>query len=231
MKTRWVLKLYLITNIFKYIPGNVGHFYARIVSIYQQGVSWKIASFSVLLEPLLMAISASVISLLACLLSGCKTTYNTWLLFIQIVTTLIGLLVIHPFFINKITSFLKKNVLENIQDDIYLREYPKIIVLGELGFILLRGLGFILTWMAFIPISIFQIPLLLSVFSLAWLLGLVIPGAPSGIGIFEAAIIILLKTENFPIQIIISTIAIFRLLSIMAEVVGAGLGLLDKKTI
>ncbi|XTZ20750.1 MAG: hypothetical protein ACQZ3M_04890 [cyanobacterium endosymbiont of Rhopalodia fuxianensis] len=86
-----------------------------------------------------------------------------------------------------------------------------------------------MTWIAFIPISIFQIPLLLNAFSFAWLLGLVIPGAPSGIGVFEATIIFLLRTENFPIQIVLSTIAIFRLISILAEVTGAGLGLLIKE--
>ncbi|WP_354635191.1 hypothetical protein [Planktothricoides raciborskii] len=39
--------------------------------------------------------------------------------------------------------------------------------------------------------------LVLSAFSFAWLLGLVLPGAPGGIGIFEATAIALLQ-NNFP---------------------------------
>lgn len=111
----------------------------------------------------------------------------------------------------------------------YIEQYPKTIFLGEIVFILLKGLGFILTWIAFIPISINQIPVLLSAFSFSWLLGLVVPGAPSGIGVFEATIITLLKRGEFPVQIVISTIAIFRIISILAEIVGAGLGLLTRK--
>ncbi|XTZ11207.1 MAG: lysylphosphatidylglycerol synthase domain-containing protein, partial [cyanobacterium endosymbiont of Rhopalodia yunnanensis] len=225
MTKKWGLKVYLTTNISKYIPGNIGHFYGRIFAISQQGVSLKIASFSVLLEPLLMANSALIITLSSHLIGVYKTAYNHWLFIIQIIILLIGLSIIHPFVINKIFA-LKQ---ENIQNNIHLKQYPKTILLGEIGFVLLRTLGFILTWIAFIPISIFQIPLLLNAFSFAWLLGLVIPGAPSGIGVFEATIIFLLRTENFPIQIVLSTIAIFRLISILAEVTGAGLGLFIKE--
>ncbi|MGP0128685.1 MAG: lysylphosphatidylglycerol synthase transmembrane domain-containing protein [cyanobacterium endosymbiont of Rhopalodia musculus] len=229
IKKTWGLKVYLTTNISKYIPGNIGHFYGRILAISQQGISLKIASFSVLLEPLFMANSALIITLLSHLIRTDKTTYNFWLFIINILTMLIGLLAIHPFFVNKILFYLKEIKQENVQKNIYLEQYPKIILLGEMVFILLRGLGFILTWIAFIPISTFQFFLLLNAFSFAWLLGLVIPGAPSGIGVFEATIIILLKTENFPIQIVFSTITIFRLISILAEVTGAGLGLLTKE--
>ena len=223
------LQIYLTTNMSKYIPGNIGHFYGRILEISQQGVSLHIASLSVLLEPLLMAIAALLIALLSHIFGVVKTTYNSYLFVAQIIISLMGLIVIHPFFINKIIYFFERNKQNNNYDKIYLKQYPKTIFLGEIGFILLRGLGFILTWIAFIPISISQIPLLLSAFSFAWLLGLVIPGAPSGIGVFEATIITLLKRGDFPIQIVISTIAIFRLISILAEVVGAGLGLFTRK--
>ncbi|XHU96702.1 MAG: UPF0104 family protein [cyanobacterium endosymbiont of Rhopalodia gibba] len=229
MTKKWGLKVYLTTNISKYIPGNIGHFYGRIFAISQQGVSLKIASFSVLLEPLLMANSALIITLLSHCIGVYKTAYNHWLFIMQIIILFIGLSIIHPFIINKIFIFKKKIKQENIQNNIHLKQYPKTILLGEIVFVLLRTLGFILTWIAFIPISIFQIPLLLNAFSFAWLLGLVIPGAPSGIGVFEATIIFLLRTENFPIQIVLSTIAIFRLISILAEVTGAGLGLLIKE--
>ena len=226
---KWGIKVYLTTNIAKYIPGNIGHFYGRILAISQQGVSFRIASFSVLLEPLFMANSAIAISLLSNLAIANKTTNNIYFFLIQIIIMLIGLFIVHPFFINKIIFYLKEMKQDNIYDNTCLEIYPKTILLGEMVFILLRGLGFILTWIAFIPISVFQIPLLLNAFSLAWLLGLVIPGAPSGIGIFEATMILLLKTENFPIQILLSTITIFRLISILAEVTGAGLGFLTKE--
>ena len=73
--------------------------------------------------------------------------------------------------------------------------YPLIPLVGELGFLLLRSGGFILTVYAIAPINFSQLPLIIGAFSFAWLLGLVIPGAPGGLGVFETTAIALL--QNF----------------------------------
>lgn len=226
---KWGLQVYLISNIFKYIPGNIGHFYSRILEVSQQGLSLDVASLSILLEPLLMAIAALLIALSSYVFELFTVINNPYLFIIQIILLKIGLFVSYPSFIRKIVNVFIKNKRNDIKNEINFKQYNKTIFLGEVGFVLLRGLGFILTWIACMPISISQIPLLLSAFSFAWLLGLVIPGAPSGMGVFESTIIILLKREDFPIQIVLSTITIFRLISISAEVIGAGLGLLTRK--
>ncbi len=224
----WGLKVYLITNIAKYLPGNVGHFYERISAISQKEFSLTIASFVVLLEPVLMAASALLIALLSHSIGLIETTSNPWLFSLQVCSLGIILLGIHPLILNKVILASNKFKNKATESSVYLQKYPSLILLGELGFILLRGLGFICTWMAFMPITIYQIPELMSAFSFAWLLGLVIPGAPGGIGVFEATIIALLKTSNFPLNIVLNTIAIFRVISIVAELIGAGLGVIFK---
>lgn len=67
-----------------------------------------------------------------------------------------------------------------------------------------------------------QVPLLLGAFSVAWLLGLIIPGAPGGIGVFEATAIALLD-HHFPPAMVVSAVALYRLVSLLAELAGAGL--------
>jgi hypothetical protein len=64
----------------------------------------------------------------------------------------------------------------------------------------------------------------MSAFSLAWVLGLVIP-TPGGLGVFETTVLGLLN-PYFSTGIILSVVALFRLVSILAEVVGAGVGVL-----
>ena len=59
-------------------------------------------------------------------------------------------------------------------------------------------------------------------FSIAWLLGLVVPGAPGGIGVFEAVAIALLGNQ-LPTGLLISSVALYRLISTLAEALGAGL--------
>lgn len=100
--------------------------------------------------------------------------------------------------------------------------------MGELAFLILRGTGFILTLFALAPLQLGQIPLLLGAFSFAWLLGFVIPGAPGGLGVFEATAIALLQS-HFPSALIISATVLYRLVSIIAETAGAGLAWLDER--
>ena len=221
---QWGLNIYLVTNIYKYLPGNVGHFYGRINAVSKQGVSLSVASLSVLLEPLLMAAAALLIALLSHSIGIIETTKNFNILFLQCFLLISVLVGIHPIIINRVIRFVKKLKSKEDKEAIYLQKYPRSILMGEIIFLLLRGLGFILALMAFMSISFQQVPIIISAFSFAWLLGLVIPGAPGGLGVFEATIIALLETSSLPIEIVLTTIAIFRIISILAEVMGAGLG-------
>ncbi|MGK7956591.1 MAG: lysylphosphatidylglycerol synthase domain-containing protein [Crocosphaera sp.] len=228
---QWGLKIYLVTNIYKYLPGNVGHFYGRINAVTKQGVSLPVASLSVLLEPLLMAAAALFIALLSHSIGIIETTQNLNILFLQCFLLISVLVGIHPIIINGVLRFVKKikSKKKEETETIYLQRYPGLILVGEIIFLLLRGLGFIFALTAFMSISFQQVPIIISAFSFAWLLGLVIPGAPGGLGVFEATIIALLETSSLPIEIVLTTIAIFRLISILAEVMGAGLGYLGFK--
>jgi uncharacterized membrane protein YbhN (UPF0104 family) len=111
---------------------------------------------------------------------------------------------------------------------ISLERYPLKPLLGELGFVLLRSVGFILTLFALSPLNLGQIPLLLESFSFAWLLGLVVPAAPGGVGVFEATAIATLQ-NHFPVAVVISAAVLYRLVSILAETAGASLALLDER--
>jgi glycosyltransferase 2 family protein len=77
-------------------------------------------------------------------------------------------------------------------------------------------------------LNVSQIPLLLGAFSFAWLLGFIVPGAPGGLGVFEATAIAVLQ-HHFPSAVVISAIALYRLISILAETAGASLAWLDER--
>ena len=98
--------------------------------------------------------------------------------------------------------------------------YPLTPLLGELGFLLLRSLGFLITVSAFQPVPLSALPLLVSGFSFAWLLGLVVPGAPGGLGVFEATAIVVLNHELLPVTIL-AAVGLYRIISTFAEVLGA----------
>jgi uncharacterized membrane protein YbhN (UPF0104 family) len=227
------IQVYLKTNIAKYLPGNIWHHYGRIVAAKNANVSPSAATLSVLLEPLLLAAAALIIIVS---FGGTFAAGNVNLLaqIAQLLVLLGVLCVVHPRFLNPAISFLQRlkgrmsNTTTESNPKVSIARYPLRPLLGELGFLALRSLGFVLTMFALGPLNLSQIPLLIGAFSFAWLVGFVVPGAPGGLGVFEATAIALLQ-NRFPAAIVISAIALYRLISIVAETSGAALAWLDER--
>ncbi|MGB5961383.1 MAG: YbhN family protein [Coleofasciculaceae cyanobacterium] len=222
---RWVIPIYLKTNIAKYLPGNVWHYYGRILAVTKAGGSLEAATVSVLIEPLLMATAALLVALIASLL-GLVNTKDIIDFRLQILSLCVVCLAVHPRVLNPALQLLSR-FKGNPNSKFQLQYYPLLPLLGELLFLGLRGAGFLFTFSALTIVNTSYIPLLFSAFSIAWVLGLVIP-TPGGLGVFETTAIALLSSY-FPTGIILSVVAIFRLISILAEILGAGLGMLIER--
>ncbi len=220
--TIWAIKIYLKTNLAKYLPGNVGHFYLRITAISQAGGSLAMASLSVLLEPLLMVAAALIIALIGSFWGLVDTRQNILLWLGEIIFLLLVLTAIHPRFCNPLLNFIGKFSKSNGDDRVVcLTRYPRSILLGEIVFILLRSTGFLLSLAIVVPLDYTQVWQTIAAFSCAWLLGLIIPGAPGGLGVFEATIVALLDSQLSGVVVLAA--AFYRLASILAELIGAGI--------
>ena len=209
----WGAQTYLTTNITKYLPGNVWHFYGRIQAAKQRGIAIDTATLSLLLESLLMASAA-------CLLASSR--YQFWL---QGAIALLILVGVHPIILNPVLKQVGKLRKSN---PVQLARYPLIPLLGELGFLGLRAIGFVVTLLALRPIHPVDLPVLASGFAWAWLLGFIVPGLPGGIGVFEAIAVALLS-QSFPAGQILGAVALYRFVNTVAEGLGAGLAAIDAK--
>jgi hypothetical protein len=143
------------------------------------------------------------------------------------------LVAIHPRFLNPILQRLGKakarsQGLTVITSTLRLKAYPWRSLLGELGFVALRGLGFMMTIIALQALQPSQFFPIMGAFSIAWLMGLVVPGAPGGVGVFEAVAIAILGNQ-LPSGLLISAVALYRLISTLAEALGAGLIWLEER--
>ncbi|MEL6553010.1 MAG: lysylphosphatidylglycerol synthase domain-containing protein [Cyanobacteria bacterium J06621_11] len=243
----WSTPIYLKTNVAKYLPGNVWHFFGRVRALQRTGTPTGIAVLAVVMEPLLMAVAA----LIWASLCGGQLLANQFTnqfkgqlsgmpsLTIQLVMLCGALVIVHPRIFNPILQRLgqaKAKAQKLSWDDgkgahpeqnlsagsssTLLHAYPLRSLLGEMGFVGLRSLGFIAIVATLHTVTPNQLLTLIAAFSLAWLLGLVIPGAPGGIGVFEATALPLLSGE-FPVAVVLSSVAIYRLVSVLAEVSGA----------
>ncbi len=226
---RWAMQVYLVTNIAKYLPGNVWHFYGRITAAQARSIGVGVAILSVVLEALLMAAAALMAAIVGLPRAG-------WML--QGLALAIALLAIHPRLLNPVLNRLSRSKAKGISPTVdalpakpsretatplALARYPLKPLLGELGFFALRSAGFLAIVAALHSLTLDNLLPVIGGFSLAWLLGLVIPGAPGGIGVFEATAIALLQPSLSP-AIVLGAVAIYRLVSTVAEVLGAAMG-------
>ncbi|MDB9525742.1 UPF0104 family protein [Oscillatoria sp. CS-180] len=222
VSTTWAVITYLKTNLGKYLPGNVWHFVGRVQFLRSSGAPIGVSIVGVILEPVLMAVAA-----LALVVAILPSTFLQSLI-------LIGILVlVHPRVLNPILSRLAKTKMKQTDFEGQpiipkLSNYPVKPLIGEVIFVVLRGSGFLLCFLSLDVITIRDSWVILGAFSFAWLLGLVVPGAPGGLGVFEATALAVL-TPQFPVEIVLGAVALYRLNSTLAEVLGAGLAFIDER--
>jgi len=206
----WAIAVFLKNSPAKYIPGNIWHLYGRVRAAQKVGIAVEVAALSVLLEPLLIAAAALTLVVLSSPLSS-----------LQGVGLALILLGVHPRLLNSILRWIERQ-RSKPKTFAFLRQYPLRLYLGEVVFMGLRVIGFLLAVLVFVPLNWAMVRPLVGGFSFAWLLGLVTPGAPGGLGIFEATAIALLNGYLTP-GLLLGIVALYRFVSTLAEIVGAGL--------
>jgi glycosyltransferase 2 family protein len=223
------VQIYLTTNIAKYLPSNLVHLYGRTLGATEMGVPLGPASLSVVLDTLLMASSGLMMGLLSIPQQG---QFFAFLGLIGI------LLIVHPRILQRLVKLVPtgKKEGEVSAPTVQLQRYPFKPLLGEIGFIICRSLGFVITLGALTSIDLWLIPKYMSIYSIGWLMGFIIPGVPGGIGVLELIVSRLLSQpgvlnseQTFSVGVTLAAVGLHRLVNTMAEVLGTILATLDIK--
>jgi hypothetical protein len=94
--------------------------------------------------------------------------------------------------------------------------FPTRALLLEIGFVLSKFIGFYICLNTFYTSNTLNSIFLLVIFSLSWTLGLIVPTAPGGVGVFEACLLFLLG-KSIPQNIILISLIYFRVISTSAD--------------
>ncbi|MFZ9271303.1 MAG: lysylphosphatidylglycerol synthase domain-containing protein [Prochlorococcaceae cyanobacterium] len=232
---RWsaAVVLFLTSNLRKYLPGGVWHLVARVRALQAQpGAESPLegpplrtpqALVSVLLDPLLAAVAALAL-----------VPFGGWQAGLGLLC-LLPLLVLLPRWLNPLMQRLEqqrarqlveRGLLDNSATDVALElppalpGYPWPPLLAELGFVLLRFAGFACCVQAFDLSFAIGWGGWLAGFALAWTAGLVVPGAPGGLGVFEAVLLMRLAAV-VPEAPLLAVVISYRLVSTVADLLGA----------
>ena len=217
-----IIKIFLATNIYKYLPGGIWHFVSRFNTL-RLDCSTEKAVESILLEPLLMLVAG----LIFVPFGG----HNIAIFILCWSSTLVFLPVFRQFLIKKMKA-IKANFFTNI-DQLNHRKlvknnpnistkilYPYKALFVEIIFILFRFLGFLCCINAFFIGSLTSHAELVSSFSLAWIIGLIVPAAPGGLGVFESVILFSLGS-HLPEASLLASLLFYRLISTISDIFAA----------
>jgi hypothetical protein len=216
----WSVRVYLQTNIAKYTPGKVWHFLGRILAGEKIGIRRGVTVVSILIESVQLAVVAAVLGLGLFVVGGNSLNPLHGLALVGV--ALVGGLSLKPTVLNRGLGFLTRLKKSEIppEEQISLRSSLLPAYLATLAFVVIRGLGMHAGFLAFSPLPLDILPIILGAFSLAWVIGFVVPGPPAGIGIFES-VMVLLMGDRLNSALILAVVLVYRLTSTAAEALGA----------
>ena len=211
-----LVSFYILTNILKYVPGGIWHFVERFNYIKKIS-NPQIAFYSTTVEPYFM-------------LSGSFLLASVGLIF----SPIYFLLILPILFLNKKLIYFVLKRLESLKGKAFevlrlnyskdqfekriniISFFPTTAFLFEIGFVLSKFIGFYFSLNAFYTSNSINIIFLLVIFSLSWSIGLIVPAAPSGFGVFEACFLFFIGS-NIPQNTILVGLIYFRVISTLAD--------------
>ena len=227
-----LVSLYVSSNLRKYLPGGIWHLAARVQLLRLPGAPLRDgpagtaqALVATLLDPLLAAVAALALVPLGGWQNGLA------------LLCLLPLLLLHPRWLQPLLLRLERQrarqlgLSESLEQELMAggataaaqaAAYPWLPLLAELLFVLLRFAGFwACVWAFDLQLSL-DVWTWLAGFALAWTVGLVVPGAPGGLGVFEAVLLLRLAVE-LPQASLLAVALSYRLVVTLADVLTAAL--------
>lgn len=198
LRPRWEASVshFMVTNLRKFLPGGIWHLAARVQALRRGTGGVELPQSAarsllvVVLEPLLAAIAALAL-----------VGVDGWQGGLGLAALLpLGLL--NPRWLEPLLGRLERRKARDLAVELAdpevaalaaaapLPGYPWPPLLAELAFVLLRFAGFACCVWAFDLQLSLPWTTWLSGFALAWTVGLVVPGAPGGLGVFEAVLLL-----------------------------------------
>jgi len=237
LRPHWEVSVahFMVTNLRKFLPGGIWHLAARVQALRQGTGGVELPQSAarsllvVVLEPLLAAIAALALVGLGGWQGGLG------------LVALLPLGLLNPRWLEPLLGRLERRKARDLAQELDDQEaaaliagappaalpgYPWPPLLAELAFVLLRFAGFACCVWAFDLQLSLPWTTWLSGFALAWTVGLVVPGAPGGLGVFETVLLLRLGGGLAAAPLLAVALS-YRLVATMGDVLASLLADLD----
>jgi FtsH-binding integral membrane protein len=192
--TRWCIRTYGLSQIAKYVPGNIFHFAGRQAMGMSHGISGWVLARSTLWELALLCISGSLFAVLVipALYPSFPVLWACGLFLLLVV----------------ISAALIQRIIGTCAAQAQL---------AYLFFLSISGAIFAILTACVASSQIDYYPVTLAGgFVIAWLVGLLTPGAPAGVGVREAVLLILFD-KSFPGSELLLCVLLGRLITVLGD--------------
>ena len=211
-----LISFYVLTNILKYVPGGIWHFVERF-NFIKKISNPQIALYSTIVEPYFMLSGAFLLASMGVIFSPFYFSFLLPLVFLNKKLIYLALKRLVSLKGKALAVLKLKNSKDQFEKRINIISFfPTTSFLLEIGFVLSKFIAFYICLNTFYTNNTINIIFLLVIFSLSWSLGLIVPAAPSGVGVFEACLLFFLG-RNIPQNILLVSVIYFRIISTSAD--------------
>ena len=211
-----------ISQMGKYLPGNVAHHVGRVILSKRYGLGLKLTLFTIFMETIWVIAIAALLALAAILIVGNRLFERIpqipqwWMLATITITALTFPVIGHGIFefISRWWSHRRGLEFQSIR-------LPSINTFILIGFLYILNYLFLGVVLNIIASNVFgvqegSILLMAGVFAVAWIAGFITPGAPAGIGVREVVLVAAL-TPIYGKEIAIGIATVLRIVTVLGD--------------
>jgi uncharacterized membrane protein YbhN (UPF0104 family) len=235
------IRIFLVTNLGKYLPGKVMHAAGRVTLLQGRGQSASIGVTSVLVELALSLLGAALVSVMSIPLlipqlgnvlqpdqMSALTEHLTQISVLSYLALPLGLIGLHPRVMGPLLRFASNRLPgKGTELCTELPPYRTILLLlvAYVGLWVTMSIALFVTSHTVVDaLDWSHLPAVSGIAALSYLFGLAVPIAPAGLGAREGLMTLLLSTM-MPVPAAAVTSILYRIVSISAEMLAAGLSI------
>lgn len=187
---RRALKIYLLTELGRYIPGKIWTMVGKVYFLEKEGVAGVKAATSVVVRLAIHVVSGLLIFLVSLLFwTPAESVRRVYFLLFLLPA---GLLFLHPSVFGRTLNFaLKKLKRKGIKFNLKY-EHIMLLIFFWCGWWVLLGISIYFLIISIYPLSFTLLPVIIGICAISWLVGFLAFPIPAGLGVIEGMMVLLL---------------------------------------
>jgi hypothetical protein len=219
LSSNTVISIYCKSNLFKYLPGNIFHYIGRNQIAVKGGIPHGKVILATILETLLLALAASIVSIIFAGRYAIRwiiedSGKEIIIISIFLTAAILGII------LYKFNPGVRKWV-ESYVDKIKKIKFSKIakFIAFYVGTFISNGIifTFILSSLGEGLSEDFILPVV-GIYAFSWIIGFITPGAPAGLGIREVMVCALLS-GTVKDDTVLTTVVLYRFITILGDII------------